>query len=196
MQYPIKSMVIERTLIIIKPDGVIRSLIGEIISKFEKTGLKIIAMKMVWVDDNLAKEHYRLDEAWAKSVYEKAKKKHEEDNKTFPYKDHMKYGAMIQDYNSKFLREGPVVAFIAEGPHAIEIVRKMVGSTEPRQAAPGTIRGDFAMTESYILSNTKNRVLRNLVHASDSPESSKREIAIWFNADEIHSYKKELDKHL
>ena len=188
-------MVIEKTLVVIKPDGVVRSLVGEIISRFEKTGLKIIAMKMVWADETLAKKHYVLDEAWARGVYEKAKKKYEEEKKLFKYKDHMEYGGMIQQYNSSFLQEGPVIALVLEGPHAIEIVRKMVGTTEPRQASPGTIRGDLAMIESYELSNNKNRVLRNLIHASDSKESANREIALWFTPKEIHSYKKDLDKH-
>lgn len=188
-------MVVERTLIVIKPDGIVRSLVGEILSRFEKTGLKIVAMKMVWVDENLAKEHYRLDESWARAVFEKAKKKYEEEKKPFNYKDHMEYGGMIQQYNANFLREGPVVVMILEGPHCIELVRKMVGTTEPRQSAPGTIRGDLAMIESYELSNNKNRVLRNLIHASDSPASADREIAIWFNANEIHTYSKEMDKH-
>jgi nucleoside-diphosphate kinase len=84
---------------------------------------------------------------------------------------------------------------ILEGPHAIEIVRKMIGSTEPLQSAPGTIRGDFAMIESYAVANNKGRVTRNLVHASDSPASAEREIKLWFNSKEIHKYSKELDKH-
>lgn len=188
-------MVVERTLVLIKPDGVVRSLAGKIISRFEETGLKIIGMKMVWADETLAKKHYQLDEVWARNVFEKTKKTKEAEGQPFPYKDHMEYGGMIQSWNSKFLQEGPVIAIVLEGPHAIEIVRKMVGSTEPRQASPGTIRGDYAMTESYALANDKSRVLRNLIHASDSIETANREIAIWFEKNEIHSYSKDLDKH-
>ena len=189
-------MVVEKTLILIKPDGVFRSLAGEIISRFEKPGLKIIAMKMVWADENLAKKHYILEEEWAKNVYEKTKKTREAAGDPFPYKDPIAYGKMIQGWNSEFLREGPIIAMILEGPHAVEIARKIIGTTEPRQASPGTIRGDYAMTESYDLANDKNRVLRNLAHASDSVETAKREINIWFTKKEIHSYRKELDKHL
>lgn len=189
-------MVKERSLVLIKPDGVVRSLVGEIITRFEKTGLKIIGMKMVWVDENFAKEHYKLDETWAKNVYDKTKATKEKDGQPFPYKDHMEYGGMIQSWNAAFLQEGPVVALILEGPHAIEIIRKMVGTTEPRQASPGTIRGDYAMIESYSLANDKSRVLRNLIHASDSPETANREIALWFTPKEVHSYDKDLDKHL
>ena len=107
----------------------------------------------------------------------------------------MTFGALIQQWNVNFLREGPVVALVTEGPHAIEIIRKLVGTTEPRQASPGTIRGDFAMIESYAVANTKQRVLRNLVHASDSAETAAREIALWFTKEELYSYSKELDKH-
>ena len=112
-----------------------------------------------------------------------------------PYKDHMDFGKTIQQWNANFLREGPVIALVLEGPHAVEIVRKMVGTTEPRQSPPGTIRGDYAMIESYTLSDEKKRVLRNLVHASDSVETANREITVWFSPKEIHSYKKDLDKH-
>ncbi len=188
-------MTLERTLILIKHDSVARSLIGEILSRFEKTGLKIIAMKMVWVDEKLANQHYILEEEWAKKMYERTKKTREAEGHPFPHKDHMEYGKLIQGWNISFLCEGPVIALVLEGPHAIEIVRKMIGHTEPRQSSPGTIRGDYAMTESYPLANDKSRVLRNLVHASDSVETAEREIAIWFTKKEIHSYKKELDKH-
>ena len=107
----------------------------------------------------------------------------------------MEFAKLIQKWNVNFLREGPVVAIVIEGPHAVEIVRNMIGSTEPKQALPGTIRGDYAMIESYAIANAKQRVLRNLVHASDSKENAEREINLWFHKEDIHNYKKELDKH-
>lgn len=186
---------IEKTLVLIKHDGVARSLVGKIISRFEDTGLKIAAMKMLRADENIAKNHYILDENWAKNLFEKNKASAEKENRKMKYKDHMEMGKAIQSMNSIFLREGPIIALVLEGPHAIEIVRKMVGATEPRQSPPGTIRGDFAMIESYQLSDSKNRVLRNLIHASDSKETADREIKLWFNQQEIHSYKKDLDRH-
>jgi len=188
-------MVKEKTLVLIKHDGVIRSLIGKIISRFEETGLKIVGLKMLWADEELAKKHYKLDPEWAKNVFEKTKITREKEGQPFPYKDSMEFGSLIQQWNADFLKEGPVVAIVIEGPHAIEIVRKMVGNTEPRQAPPGTIRGDYAMVESYALANDKNRTMRNLVHASDSKETADREIPLWFSPKEIHSYSKELDKH-
>jgi len=189
-------MVQERSLVLIKHDGILRNLVGKIIQRIEDIGLKITAMKMLWADEKLAENHYFLDEKWAKDVYEKTKKTREAAGDPFPFKDPIAYGKMIQDWNKNFLKEGPVIAMVIEGPHVVEIVRKIVGSTEPRQASPGTIRGDFAMIESYALANDKGRVLRNLIHASDSKENAEREIKLWFAKSEIHKYPKELDKHL
>ena len=177
----------ERTLVLIKPDGVKRSISGKIISRFEESGLKIIGMKMIWANKELAENHYFLDEDWAKEIYKKTKAGYDKDGKNFPYKDHMDIGKTIQSWNMDFLMEGPVIAIIFEGPHAIELVRKMIGSTEPRSSMPGTIRGDFASVESYAVADEGKRVLRNLIHASDSNETAKREIALWFSLEEIHS---------
>jgi nucleoside-diphosphate kinase len=188
-------MIIEKTLVLIKPDGIARSLIGRIISRFEDIGLKIVGMKMVWVDKNFAGKHYPLDEIWAKNVFEKTKTTHEKEGKPFPHKDYLEFGRMIQGWNIDFLVEGPVIAMVIEGPHAIEIVRKIVGNTEPKQSSPGTIRGDFAMIESYAVANNQGRVFRNLIHASDSVETANKEMALWFRKEEVHSYTKDLDHH-
>lgn len=188
-------MVIEQTLVLLKPDAVQRGIIGKIITRFEDAGLKIVGSKMVWASEELAKQHYHLEEEWAKNIYKKTKEAYDKEGKTMPWEGHMELGKTIQSWNMNFLREGPVIALVLESPHAVEIVRKMVGSTEPRQASPGTIRGDFAVVESYALANPKNRVLRNLIHASDSFENAKREISLWFDNKELHKYTKELDKH-
>src|SRR3989344_7086802 len=185
----------EKTLVLIKHDGVLRGLIGKILSRFEDMGLKITAMKLIWANQELAKNHYMLDEQWAKEIYEKTKSVYEKENKLFPYKTPIEFGKQIQSWNMLFLTEGPVVAIVVEGPHAIEISRKIIGSTEPRQALPGTIRGDFASVESYTLADTNKRVLRNLIHASDSQKNAEREISLWFSPKEIHAYQKEIDKH-
>ena len=185
---------IEQTLILIKPDGVKRGLIGKVISRIEDTGLKVCALKMVWPDDKLATEHYPLDEKWAKSVFDKAKNAAEEENKKFEYVNYKAYGKFIQDSLKNFIKESPVVAMVIKGPHAIELIRKMVGPTEPRIAPPGTIRGDFSSIESYEICNKSKRAVRNLIHASDSLETAEREIELWFKKDEIHDYKK-VDKH-
>lgn len=186
----------ERTLILLKPDAVSRGLIGKIISRLEEAGLKIIGIKMVKADEKLAQKHYPLDEDWAKKVFEKTKSAAEKEGKQFNYSNHMEFGKLIQKWNMDFLQEGPVVAMAIEGPHAIDIVRKIVGPTEPKQASPGTIRGDFAMFESYEIANSKGRVLRNLIHASDSKETAERELNLWFKKAELHDYEKDLDKHV
>src|SRR3989338_5823703 len=131
---------IEKTLILLKHDSISRNLVGKIITRLEEIGLKIVALKMIWPDEHLAKNHYFLDEEWAKAVYEKTKVSYEKDNKPFRYKNPLEFGSQIQSWNMNFLREGPVIAMIMEGPHAIEIVRKVVGSTEPKSSAPGTIQ--------------------------------------------------------
>ena len=185
----------EQSLVLLKPDSVQRSISGKIITRFEDAGLKIVGMKMVWASDDLAQRHYQLDEVWAKNVYEKTSTVYQKEGKKLPYKDHMEMGKTIQAWNMQFLREGPVIAIVLQGPHSVEIIRKMLGHTEPRQAMPGTIRGDFAVVESYALADKKQRVTRNLVHASDTPENAKREIALWFDNKDLHNYAKELDKH-
>jgi len=186
---------IEKTLVLIKPDGVSRNLIGKIISRFEDTGLKIIGMKMIQADDEIAKRHYPLDEEWAKNVFEKTKKGYEAQGKELEYKNYLELGRELQSWLCDFLKECPVVAVVFEGPHAIELVRKITGVTEPRQALPGTIRGDFSSIESYTLANDKKRVVRNLIHASDSRETAEKEISIWFKPEELHNYQKEIEKY-
>ena len=190
-------MIEERTFVLIKPDGVKRGIVGKIISRFEDSGLKIIALKMIFADKELAKNHYFLDEKWAKSLFEKNKTAYEKDGRKMIYKNHVEMGKTIQSWSMDFLMEGPVISLVLEGPHAIEIVRKIVGFTEPRSASPGTIRGDFASIESYAVADEKKRVVKNLIHASDSVESARREINLWFSPEEIHSnYKTALEKVL
>ncbi len=150
---------IQRTLVLIKPDGVQRGLMGRIIQRFEDAGLKIVGMKMVWINEDFAKKHYEehIEKDFYKSLEE-------------------------------FITFGPVLAMVLEGVYAVEVVRKLVGPTEPRAAAPGTIRGDFAHM-SYDFSDSKGIGLKNIIHASSSEEDAKREIELWFSEDEIHSYK-------
>jgi len=148
-------MAIERTFVMVKPDGVQRALVGEIISRFEKVGLKIVAMKFIHVDSDFSKKHYN-----------------EHVDKPF-------YPGLEQ-----LLTNGPVVAMVLEGASAILQVRKMVGGTEPATAAPGTIRGDFAHM-NYSRADDLGIGLPNLIHASDSPEGAEKEIGLWFSEQEI-----------
>ena len=175
----------EKTLVLIKPDGVKRNIIGKILSRFEDTGLKVVAMKMIHIDEEHAGKHYPLDEQWAKQVFDKTKAVYEKENKPMRYGNYLELASDVRNRNINFIKEGPVVAIVFEGPHAVEIVRKLIGSTEPRQAMPGTIRGDFISVESYVVADADGRAARNLVHASDSVENANREIALWFRNEEI-----------
>ena len=156
---------IEKTLVLIKPDGVQRSLSGEIISRFEKVGLKIVGMKMVWVDKDFAKKHYKAH-----------------------------VGKPFYAGLETMITEGPVIAMALEGIHAVELVRKIVGPTEPKSAPPGTIRGDYAHV-SYSYADKKGIAIKNLIHASGNFDEAKAEIELWFKKDELHTYRTVHEAH-
>ena len=161
---------IEKTLVLLKTDAVERGLIGKIIERFENAGLKIIGMKMQWIDTAFAKKHYTEDIA-------KRRGKH------------------VREWLLEYITEGPVVAIVLEGLHAVEIVRKIVGPTEPRTAPAGTIRGDFAL-HSYDYADKKKKSIRNLIHASGNKKEAEQEIKLWFEPDELHSYETVHEKHV
>ena len=153
----------ERTLVLIKPDGIIRNIAGKILMRFEDVGLKIVGMKMVWVDEEFARKHYRQD-----------------------IED--RHGKRVRDGLVKYIKEGPVIAMVLEGVDGINVTRKIVGGTYPNEAAPGTIRGDFAHV-SKDFSNYHKINVRNLIHASADENDAGVEIPLWFNEKELHSYK-------
>ena len=157
---------IERSLLIVKPDGVERAIVGEIIKRFENTGLKIVGMKMVWIDKNFAENHYKS-------------------HKSKPF-----FKELVE-----FITEGPVVAIVFEGVHAVDNVRRLVGSTSPHEAAPGTIRGDFAHI-SMAYASKKGLGGKNVVHASGSKKEADEEIKLWFRKEELHSYTTVHEKHV
>jgi nucleoside-diphosphate kinase len=175
----------QRTLVVLKPDAVQRSLIGEIISRFERVGLKIVAMKMLVPSDELVRQHYTDDlvpimgnkttkdwDAWG-IAYEKSKDQ---------------IGREVLRATRDFMRSSPVVAIVLEGDHVVEIVRKMIGSTGPKDSAPGTIRGDYAHV-ALGRASLANKGGANLVHASGSPEEAENEIALWFPDEAMLQYK-------
>ena len=158
---------VERTLLLLKPDAVARGLIGRVLARFEDNLLKVVASKMVWMDADLTRRHYfDLEERFGPAVY----------------------NAMAE-----FMQSGPVVAFVLEGVEAVACTRKLVGSTYPDQAPPGTIRGDFAhMSKGYA--NERGIAVANLVHASGNVEEAAYEIGVWFGKDEIHEYPSVADR--
>ncbi len=184
----------EQTLVVVKPDGVQRGLVGEIIGRFEKTGLKIVAMKMIWVDKELVGKHYPDSRTeLLTGIGEKTLKTYAEYNKD-PKAElgtdvPLEIGKIVNMWNMELLTSGPVVAMVWEGNHAVDNVRKLVGATLPVFSAPGTIRGDYSV-DSPVLANQKKRSVKNLIHASGNQEEARYEIDLWFQNHEIHSYKR------
>jgi nucleoside-diphosphate kinase len=161
---------IEKTLALLKPDSVQRCLSGEIIGRFERAGLKIVGMKMVWVDEEFSKKHYTEDIT-------------------------VRRGEHVRKKLLRFIQEGPVIAICFEGVNAIEVTRKLIGDTEPRKAPPGTIRGDYAH-HSYEWADSHDIAIKNLIHASSDKKDAEREIKLWFTPKELHSYKTVHDVHV
>jgi len=185
----------ERTLVIIKPDGVQRTLIGEIIKRYERVGLKMLAIKMVVSTPEHIEKHYTLDPDWRRITGEKTIKSYQDKGLTPPSMDPLEITAKILENGKKFMTAGPVIAMVWQGAHAVKIVRKITGSTEPLTSDMGTIRGDFVL-DSYAMSDADDRFVRNLVHASGSVEEAEMEIAHWFKKDEIIDYNLIQDKIL
>ncbi len=184
----------ERTLVIIKPDGVQRGLIGEIIRRFERTGLKFVGFKFLVPTTEQCLTHYNKDDEWFLKKGQRII-----DDLTaqgLPIeKDARAYGKGIIDTIIKFMTAGPVLAMVIEGNQSVAIVTKITGTTEPSTSDVGTIRGDLTV-DSYSHSTVQNRAVRNLIHCSESPEEAAREIAVWFTPAELIDYKTTLERIL
>jgi nucleoside-diphosphate kinase len=183
----------ERTVVVIKPDGVKRGLIGQIIARFEKAGLKIVALKLVQPTKEHYELHYPSTKEWFRKVGEKTlgtyKKYGLNPKKELGTTDKVKIGQLVKKWTVDFMATGPVVAMIVQGPHAIDNVRMIVGPTLPVFAPPGTIRGDFS-GDSPALANSAKRPVKNLIHASGDAKDAEKEIKLWFAPEEIHEYKR------
>lgn len=183
---------VEKTLIVVKPDGVKRSLIGEIIGRFEKAGLKVVASKMVQVTKDLAGKHYPADreELWVAighKTLDNYKALEMDAKKTLGTDDPKKIGDMVRVWLLDYIVSGPVFAAVLEGPHAVELVRKICGHTLPLLSLPGTIRGDYSF-DSSALANTGKRAIKNLIHSSGNKVEADYEIPLWFDPSEIVSF--------
>lgn len=184
----------EQTLVVVKPDGVKRGLVGEIISRFERAGLKVVASRMVSVPRDLAEKHYpaNREDLWVgigHKTLSNYKELEMDAKELLGTSDPRKIGDMVRVWLLEYIASGPVCAVVLEGPHAVELVRKITGHTLPAAAAPGTIRGDLSYDSAY-LANTGRRAIKNLIHASGSEEEAKYEIPLWFKKDEIVYYKR------
>lgn len=178
----------EQTLVIIKPDGIQRSLVGEIIKRYERSGLKLIAMKMMVPTSDLIEKHYTLDPEWRRITGEKTIKGYHDKGLKPPTENPLEITEILLGRLCKYMTSGPVIAMVWEGAHAVAIVRKLTGSTEPLMSDVGTIRGDFVL-DSYQMTDADGRCIRNLVHASGSAKEAQDEIQHWFSSAEIIDYK-------
>jgi nucleoside-diphosphate kinase len=178
----------ERTLVIIKPDGVQRTLIGEIIKRYERAGLKLVAIKMLVPSADKIEQHYTLDPEWRRITGEKRIKAAKEKGEVLTTEDPLEITRVVLDVLKKYMTSGPVIAMVWEGAHAVKIVRKITGGTEPLSTDVGTIRGDFVL-DSYMMSDTDGRAVRNLVHASGSVDEANNEIKHWFSSEEVVDYR-------
>lgn len=180
----------EKTLVLIKPDGVQRGLVGEIITRFEKAGLKIVGLGIVKPKRELIDKHYPKDRSWIENLgYNLIKTAEEGKIKVDLKKDYdvdniYELGLKIRKWLIDFMSAGPIVKIALEGPQAVSVVRKLVGKTVPYLAEPGTIRGDYSI-DSPILANLEKRPIKNLIHASGNLKEAKYELKLWFRKNEL-----------
>ena len=175
-------------MVVVKPDGLQRSLMGEIIKRYERVGLKLLGVKMLVPTAEKIEQFYTLDPNWRRITGEKAIKAYQDKGLIPPSMDPFAITAAILEGLKKYMTSGPVVAMVWQGAHAVKIVRKITGSTEPLASDVGTIRGDFVL-DSYQMSDIDKRAVRNLVHASGSSEEAENEIQHWFSPEELTNYR-------
>jgi nucleoside-diphosphate kinase len=184
---PIPHPKTERSFVIVKPDGVQRGLIGEILSRFERTGLKLVSLKMVMLDGDRIWKHYDKDDVW----FIKKGTRIAEDRAAAGLsaeKEPLEYGKDIIRALEKYMTSGPVVVMVWEGNQAVAVVTKLVGDTAPANSDVGTIRGDLT-TDSYDIAAIDDRAVRNLIHCSDTPENAQKEIDLWLSSEEVIPYR-------
>lgn len=187
----------ETTFILIKPDGVKRGLVGEIIQRFEARGLKLVGLGMIWAKKAQVDRHYPKSKTWIKRLGDKTLKTYDQ-YKLDPLKelgtaDSYKIGKMVRSWLITFMTSGPMVKMAVKGIHAVDMGRKLVGNTLPNLAEMGTIRGDYSV-DSAAVANREQRAIHNLVHASETPQEAKHELDFWFSPDELHDYKRAEDE--
>jgi nucleoside-diphosphate kinase len=174
-------------LVVIKPDGVQRSLIGEVIKRYERTGLKLVGLKMLVPEEEFVRKHYLLDSEWPMKNGTKSIEAYRKQGKKPPSEDPLEMNKLTLAKLIKYLSSGPVVAMVWEGIHAAGIVRKITGGTEPLTSDVGTIRGDYTI-DSYEIADIDGRSTRNVVHASGSAKEAEMEIPLWFGPTELLRY--------
>lgn len=183
----------EKTFVMVKPDGVRKGLIGEIISRFERRDMKIVALEMFQPTEDQIDNHYPKDEAWIRRVGQKTFATYEKygynAKEEIGTDDDLEAGKMVRKWLVDFMVSAPLVRMIVQGVHAVDMVRKIAGETMPYKADMGTIRGDFS-NDSPLLANKEQRPVLNILHASETPEEAEHEIKHWFGDSPIYDYKK------
>lgn len=178
----------ERTLVVIKPDGIQRTLVGELIKRYEQLGFKLVAMKMMVATPEQVEKHYTLDPEWRRVTGEKTIASYKKKGQEPPSNDPLEVTERILNNLKKYMSSGPVIAMVWQGAHVVEIIRKVTGGTEPLTSNMGTIRGDYVL-DSYVMSDMDGRAIRNLIHASGSIDEAKMEIDHWFKKEELVDYR-------
>ncbi len=188
----------QKALLIIKPDGVQRGLLGKIIRRFEQVGLTIIGLKFEWATKEKIIAHYPENDAWFAKVGQRTltnyAKKGLDAKAVFGTDKDIEIGKTVKKWLIDYIQQSAVLLAVVEGYDVIDIVRKLSGNTIPLLAAPGTIRGDFSH-DTIDLANEQNRPLRNIIHASDTIEDGEKEVKVWFKPEELFSYER-ADEHL
>ena len=189
----------QKALLIIKPDGVQRGIIGKIVGRFEAVGLKLIGLKFLWASQEQIIAHYPVTRTWLQKVGERTltnyAKKGLDAKKVFKTDDAVSIGKIVKGWLVDYLQESPIFLAVVEGYEAVEIVRKLSGNTIPVLAAAGTIRGDFSH-DRIDLANEQRRPLRNIIHASDTVEDGEKEIKVWFKKEELFDYERADEKFM
>lgn len=184
----------EQTYVMMKPDGVRKGLIGEVIKRFEQRDLKIVALEMVKPSYDQINDHYPKSEEWITRLGNKTLSTYEKYGydamADFGTMDPAKIGPEIRKWLMDFMTSAPLVKMVVQGIHSVDVVRKIAGDTMPYKADMGTIRGDFSI-DSPALANKEKRAVMNIVHCSETPEEAQHEIKHWFGGDAvIHDYKR------
>lgn len=186
------TMTTEQTLVLIKHDGVARGLSGDVITRFERVGLKLVALEFIQSTDDMGHSHYPNTDEWLTTVGNRTlddyKAKGVDPIKEMGTDDAKEIGAKVKQWLVDYLSHGPVLAMVWEGPGAVEVVRKIVGGTIPAKADPGTIRGDYSL-DNVEMANSYGRPFYNIIHASGEVAEAKEEIELWFDKEEICDYK-------
>lgn len=181
----------QQALIIIKPDGVRRGVMGAIVKRFERVGLKIVGLKFEWADKEKIAAHYPSTDAWFEKVGNRTLSNYAAKGidamSVFGTNEPLEIGKKVKEWLLDYLMESPLLFAVVEGYETIQIVRKLCGDTNPLNALPGTIRGDFSH-DNLDLANGRNRPLRNIIHGTDAVEEASKEINLWFKPEEIFTY--------